>query len=226
MQIALGKCLANALDSRAWINEPKEAIKSLSKDAQDLLERIQGKYADNQSKLDTISSQKLDNGKNGIMSQQKPNGDTNMQSTNISISTHDTYTITHLRSEASKIIDGLLGKNITNKNDGRVAQISKNGRNKILSGAALRKSNENGFSKEEHFKASENIKELYENGFLIKSEPARNNSNDIKEVHRYVSNLQINNKEAQALLTIKEIVEHGNKIYSLELQELRPIPKG
>ena len=104
-----------------------------------------------------------------------------------------------------------------------MAQISKNGRNKILSGAALRKSRENGFSKEEHFKASECIKELYENSTIIKSELPRNNSNDIKEVHKYISNLHINNKEAQALLTIKEVVEYGNRIYSLELQELRPI---
>ncbi|MGX2973158.1 ADP-ribosyltransferase-containing protein [Helicobacter sp. T3_23-1059] len=41
LQIALGKRLANALDSRAWINEPKEAIKSLSKNAQDLLDKEQ-----------------------------------------------------------------------------------------------------------------------------------------------------------------------------------------
>ncbi|MGX2973280.1 LPD3 domain-containing protein [Helicobacter sp. T3_23-1059] len=170
--------------------------------AMEILKRIQAKNA-------TIPNQKFDKGKN----------------MNLSIVTQDTKTITELRNNASIAIDKLLGKNIINKNDGRVAQISKNGRNKILSGAALRKSNENGFSKEEHFKASEHINELYENSTYLKSEPARNNSADIKSVHRYVSYLQINNKEAQALLTIKEIMEHGNKIYSLELQELRPMPK-
>ncbi|MGX2973451.1 hypothetical protein, partial [Helicobacter sp. T3_23-1059] len=34
LEIALGKRLANALDSRAWINEPKQAINTLRKATQ------------------------------------------------------------------------------------------------------------------------------------------------------------------------------------------------
>lgn len=141
----------------------------------------------------------------------------------ITITTQGTQNIRELRSEAHKAIDSILNQKITNKNDGRVAQLSVNGRDKILSGEALKKSINNGFSKEEHFKASKHIKDLYENSILQKSHQDTK-SKDIKQTHRYLADTRINNKEAQVLLTIREVIEHGNRIYSLELQEIRPMP--
>ena len=117
----------------------------------------------------------------------------------------------------------ILNKSIINKNDGRIARISGVGIDKISSDKALNKSLLNGFTQEEHFKAGENIKELFENSTYNRSEKAKNNSIDIVAIHRYITLFQINDKDTEALITLKESVEHGNRIYSLELMELKPL---
>lgn len=144
----------------------------------------------------------------------------------INITTQGTQPTSELRAKARQILDKFVKNKtqIINKNDGRVAVISGEGRNKILSGEALRKSRDNDFSKEAHFATSEKIKELFENAEYYANEMPRNNSADIKNYHKYIAKLKINDKSAQAFLTLKELVEHGNKIYSLELQEIRPLP--
>ena len=159
--------------------------------------------------------------KNGIMSAKKQGNEMT-----ISITTQGTQPTSELRANARQVLDNLVKNKtqIINKNDGRVAVVSGEGRNKILSGEALRKSRDNDFSKEAHFAASQKIKELFENAVYYASEMPRNNSTDIKNYHKYIAKLKINNKPAQAFLTLKELVEHGNKIYSLELQEIRPLP--
>ena len=133
-----------------------------------------------------------------------------------------------LRQEAEARIDELINNQtqIVNKNDGRVAQISVEGRKKMLGTRALEKSIGNKFKARHHFKACEKIKELFEKSEFLESEPPKNGSADIKAVHRYVANVEIDGKQAQALLTLKENAsdEIGNRIYSLELQELRPLP--
>ena len=119
----------------------------------------------------------------------------------------------------------LTNKDIVNKNNGIVARISRSGVDKISSDKALNKSLENGFEIEEHFKAAENIQELYENSIYIRSEEPKNESPDIVNFHRYSIFFQINNKDAEAWLTLKESIEHGNRIYSLELDKLKPLPQ-
>ena len=161
--------------------------------------------------------------KNATIVNQNPKKDKNQMSINIDFATDKNKPIAQLRNNAKNILNGLLNQKITNKNDGRVAIISAQGRDKILSSEACKKSINNGFSKEAHFSASEHIKELYENSKYISSEQARNNSADIKFYHRYISDLEVNNKPAQALLTLKELIKDGNRIYSLELQEIRPL---
>ena len=150
------------------------------------------------------------------------------ESANLSINTTPKAKISEIRANAKAKLDDLVQNKtqITNKNDGRVAQISGEGRKKIFSAQAVKQSTDNGFKAAEHFEASSKLKELYENSVFEASEPPRNNSQDIKAVHRYVANVNINGKDAQALLTLKENArdEIGNRIYSLELQELRPLP--
>lgn len=93
----------------------------------------------------------------------------------------------------------------------------------MLSGEAFKKSLNNGFTKEEHFAASERIKELYEKSIFYIMEKARRESKDIKGYPKYITKINLNGKNAQAFLTLEELIEHGNKIYSLELQELHPL---
>ncbi|MGX3046147.1 LPD3 domain-containing protein, partial [Helicobacter sp. T3_23-1056] len=223
-----------------------EKLANRNPKAKALLERIKTKHTKNQSNLATMSNQKLAKGKN--MENQKlaqalqilPSAEArnisdldimantdfskgNQMAKTIIISTQDKQHIRELRTKARNAINTIINQQIINKNDGRVAQISVNGRDKILSGEALKKSIVNGFSKEEHFNTAQKLKELYKNAILQNSHKDTK-SKDIKQTHRYLANTIINNKEAQALLTIREVIEHGNRIYSLELQELRPMP--
>ena len=110
-----------------------------------------------------------------------------------------------------------------NKRDGRVARISTVGRDKIAGSIALQDSIDNGFEIEEHFKAGENIQELFEDSFYVRSEQPKNESPNIVAIHRYSRFFQMNNKDAEAWLTLKESDEHGNRLYSLELDKISPL---
>lgn len=104
-----------------------------------------------------------------------------------------------------------------------MARVSSNGLNKIKSQKAIDKSLNNGFSKEEHIEAGKHLKELFENANLKSIDSDYRQRLDIKAIHRYVAKIDINDKPSQALLTLKESVENGHRIYSLELQELTPL---
>lgn len=109
---------------------------------------------------------------------------------------------------------------VVNKNTNETAQLSNKGIKKMLSDKAISKSVDNGFSKMEHLQAVANIKTLFENSqkSLIKSDKV----DDKLKIYRYKSDFNINDKDAQALITIKEYDENGKKLYSLELDELVP----
>ena len=111
-----------------------------------------------------------------------------------------------LRFELKMALKPILNKNIVNKNDGCIARISGVGIDKISSDKALTKSISNGFTEAEHFVAGKHIKEIFENSIYFKSEKAKNRSIDIIAIHRYIAFFQINNKDAKALITLKESV--------------------
>ena len=125
-----------------------------------------------------------------------------------------------LRANFKEKLKDVINKDIINKRDGRVARISTVGRDKIAGSIALRDSIDNGFEIEEHFKAGENIQELFEDSFYVRSEQPKNESPNIVAIHRYSRFFQMNNKDAEAWLTLKESDEHGNRLYSLELDKI------
>nr|WP_162982944.1 hypothetical protein [Helicobacter sp. L8] len=143
---------------------------------------------------------------------------------------HFTYTtqgikgLKELREDLKKSLNPILNQDITNKKTGVIARISSTGLNKISSSKALEKSIANGFSKEEHFKVGADIKALFENATLKETYADKKASPSIRAMHRYFARLNINGKPAEAKITLKESVEQGHRIYSLELEELSPLP--
>ena len=115
----------------------------------------------------------------------------------------------------------LKNKDIINKNNGFVARLSSVGIAKMSSDKAIAKNLDNDFSREEHFKAVLDIKNLFEKSIFLRSEKAKNASNDIVAVHRFINDEALENT-ARALITLKESIQNGNRIYSLELEELKP----
>ncbi len=130
----------------------------------------------------------------------------------------------HTQREATKeLLSKIVGQDITNANDGVVAQVSKKNIAKMLSDKAIAKSVNNGFSALEHIEAVQNIQDLYQNSTFKQTYKDRKGNNPNVLIHRYES---IINEDTQALITLKESVDtnnKGTKIYTLELEGLKPL---
>lgn len=88
---------------------------------------------------------------------------------------------------------------------------------KMMSDKAIKKSLENGFSREQHLRAVSEIKKLFEKASLVKTDKDLKGSGSIL-IHCFNSEFENSN----ALITTKESLDKNkNKIYSVEL-ELTP----
>ena len=127
--------------------------------------------------------------------------------------------------QRDKIIKDLKANKgeVINSYTNESAILSNAGIKKMSSDKAIAKSVDNGFSKMEHLQAVANIKELFRNSKKLISKGDVKNSDNNLIINRYVSDLNVNDKEARALLTLKEYNENGKRFYSLELENLEPL---
>ncbi|MDL0110868.1 DUF3519 domain-containing protein, partial [Campylobacter felis] len=135
----------------------------------------------------------------------------------------NSYNLSSLRNEVKEHLSAIIGKNIINENDGRIASISRKNISKMTSDKAIQKSVNNGFTPQDHFKAVQDIESLYQGAVLKETHADRKSNNPNVFIHRYTADFNGNN----ALITIKESLDSnskGNKIYTLELEtlELKP----
>ena len=132
----------------------------------------------------------------------------------------------HTQREATKKqLSQIVGQDITNANDGRIAKISKKNIAKMLSDKAIAKSVKNGFSELEHIQAVQNIGELYKKAKFVKTHKDLKHSDPVVVMHRYKAGIDEN---TEALITLKETIAgeyKGNRIYTLELEELKNVGK-
>lgn len=124
--------------------------------------------------------------------------------------------------QAKEVLKSIAGKDLKNIDTGIEAQINTNQYNKLVSNTAAQKSENNGFSREEHFEALANIEELFQNAVLLeKTDDLKNNDPNVK-IYRFASPFVVDNEIADALLTVKESIDSDSKkIYSLELTEIK-----
>jgi len=123
------------------------------------------------------------------------------------------------QAEALEALKALSGVNIVNRETGIAAQINRTQRDKLVSGAALAKSQLNGFTFADHFHAVANIDRLFMNGSLVDDRADRKGNPDVVSIKRFVAPAWLNGDFAEAYITVKETT--GNKLYSLELDELK-----
>ena len=125
------------------------------------------------------------------------------------------------RKEIKEKLKSSMGKDLPNDATGITASISSEGLNKMMSGAAIKKSVDNGFTPQEHFEAVENIVNLYKRAKLITSYPDQKYNDSKVSIKRFVAQDKLDSgTPIDALITVKETYERGNKIYSLELDEI------
>ena len=125
---------------------------------------------------------------------------------------------------AKEILKSIAGKDLKNLESGITAQINTNQYNKMVSNAAVNKSLQNGFTRENHFEALANIEDIFQNAILLKrTGDLKNNDNNVK-IYRFASPFVIDDEIADALLTVKESIgSDQRRVYSLELTEIKKL---
>lgn len=127
---------------------------------------------------------------------------------------------------ASTAINAQKGM-MTNRHTGIEARLSSNGAGKLISNAAVAKSVANGFTAKQHNEIASRIKELFEAATLIESRPDKNGDVNIRSIKRFATPVNLPGHEkdgACAYITVKESIEHGHRIYSVEEIKLTALP--
>ena len=126
--------------------------------------------------------------------------------------------IHNLRDELTTALTPILNKDITNISSGITAQVSKTSIKKMGSDKAINKSIENGFSLQEHFKASADIENLYKKATNITTTKDLKNGDPAIQMHTFISQV---NDNANAKILVKESLDKDSRrIYTLELESL------
>ena len=125
------------------------------------------------------------------------------------------------RDEAFAYLESLKGKKLKNLDQNIEATISSRQTKKMISGVAVNKSMNNGFTAEEHYLAAANVEGIFLMSKLHEWHEDKNENPGLEAIGRFEGSINLNGEVAIARLTLKKTTEHGNKIYSLELKELK-----
>lgn len=116
---------------------------------------------------------------------------------------------------------------VTNLSTNEKAMLSSKGIGKMLSAKAVKKSQSNGFTEHDHITAAASILKFYKNAELLLKHPDLKNRSEISSIKRFGAPIILSSGElAEAYITVQDNQIHGNKIYSIELLELKKMPSG
>lgn len=139
------------------------------------------------------------------------------------------YYIANTKDDVISILKPLVGQEFKNENNGDIVTIGSAGINKLVSNAATRKSIGNGYTLEEHNTAAANIVKLFKDSVLKETHDDYKVKNgehsNIKDIRIYQVDYAVNGKPFSGKITVKETVQHGKKLYSIELMEIEK-PEG
>ena len=126
------------------------------------------------------------------------------------------------REEAKSRLLGLLDKDgallLKNDDSGETAWLGKKSIEKMVSGAAVNKSEGNGFTAKQHYAVVSDIDRLFKGAIKILERPDKNGDPNVF-IHRFAAPIGFN--DAVAYITVKEIRQHDRKkLYSVELIEI------
>lgn len=125
-----------------------------------------------------------------------------------------------LRSELDKTLRPQFGV-YKNKETGIEANLNTRSLKKLSSDKAIEKSKANGFTIADHFEVASQIKDLYIKSKLYENAPDKKGRRNILSVKRFRKNLTLTNgRKTTAHITVKESLQNGHTIYSVELLEL------
>ena len=132
--------------------------------------------------------------------------------------------IAELRKDLKQALEPSLNKEIVNKEQGLSGVITTEEVKKIMSKKAMDKSIVNGFTRDEHIEVAKHIEKLFTESKLLRSHKDYKENPNILQVHRFIKDIEVNGKEANALITLFEKIQGKNKIYTIELESLESTP--
>ena len=128
------------------------------------------------------------------------------------------------RNAAKDVLNSLRDKVLFSKQENVEATISKKGRSKLTSDAALNKSKRNGFTIEQHYSAVANIETLFGNS--IKTNTREDRDGELEAIEHFSTAVSFDGQNYDLVtFTVKVTENAGRKIYSIELMELEK-PEG
>jgi len=119
------------------------------------------------------------------------------------------------KSDAETTLATLAGKPLRNKETGIEAFINTTQANKLVSNAAVNKSMANGFTREQHYAITAKIETLWDNAVQIDERADKKGHPDIR-IKRFVAPVVLDGQTNYAVITVKSVVHHGHRIYTLE----------
>ncbi len=118
------------------------------------------------------------------------------------------------------------GETFVNEESGVNAKMSGVSYRKMTSNTAVDKSVKNGFTARQHNEAVVNIKKLFEQSHLLVERGDKNGDPNVLAIRRFACPILVDGKMSIAWITTKESLERGNKVYSIEMVELKKlVPK-
>ncbi len=118
--------------------------------------------------------------------------------------------------------NNLFGEYTNKKNPNWTAKLSRNGLDKMNSGSARGKTNNNRL----HALALANIGTLFENSELLESETPRNQNPDTEAVHKFYAPLLLNGEMYAVKITAKQLNNpKQNNLYSIEGIDIKKEPE-
>jgi hypothetical protein len=130
------------------------------------------------------------------------------------------------RQEAESTLAKLAKKELFNLETGISAYANSNSNQarKLVSGAAAEKSIANGFTAGQHNAVAANIENLWKHAIPFEAaRDDRESDPNIKKIKRFAAPFMMGGKSRYAVLTVKESVKNGHRVYSVELQELKTL---
>jgi len=109
---------------------------------------------------------------------------------------------------------------LRNLKTGEEVLLSKTSIGKLISNTAAGKSIQNGFTREQHYAVASDIENIFYNAEKLFERPDKSNDPNVK-IHRYATPLHFG--ENIALITVKESIQHGKRIYTAELMEIKKL---
>ena len=134
--------------------------------------------------------------------------------------------------QAKKALELIKGQNIQNLETGFFAVVNSTQANELVSLRTRDRSTRNGFTAEEHFAAVANIKNLWKHAYALGShgDLKFKDNRGVERVTdpsltilRFVAPVQFPSGAGLAYLTLKQRPNEGNKLYSLELTDIKKL---